>query len=490
MALGDKIVNLDGLKEVHDYFDGEIGDLKSALEKVSDIPIDIFQVTPNVDTTKSGTGWEFTYYTEPNKFAIYGSTGSNGFRITPFFGQDGNTTVGSNSPTKPIAPGTYTIIFDGTIDGTLGVRYTESTYNAGSAVNSGDTLVVGDGGGCLFISAEKNKTFGTESEPAIVTLHLYAGVTTGEPTAIDAVARNSISTTDAKVEKLRKYVSTSGNDTNDGNSFATAYATIGKAMSVTADEIYVATGTYTESTIAENQNYRHNGVKIICDHATLKPSGTGLQFRAANVEIIGLTVDLSDATNENSYGFLLLNCTGKLTDCVVFGAKGAGGFRLDGSRITLERCVAYDCDIDGFNGHTVDTGYETECTLINCVAHDCGDDGASIHESGKMYVIGGEYYNNVQVGVAPAQWCEFDIEGAYCHDNGHSGIAALNSSYTEGTKGKGKIFGCVSTGNGEYGVKVGNYVVIALSNALSGNTSGTYLQDTGGELTVFAPSAE
>ena len=73
--------------------------------------------------------------------------------------------------------------------------------------------------------------------------------------------------------------------------------------------------------------------------------------------------------------------------------------------------------VDGFNGHTVNDGYDTECTLIDCVAYGNGDDGASIHENGKMFVYGGEYYNNVQTGLAPHDKCVFEAFNVHCHFN-------------------------------------------------------------------------
>lgn len=295
--------------------------------------------------------------------------------------------------------------------------------------------------------------------------------------AVDEIART-------KVDKIVKYVSPSGADTNDGNTDTTPYATIGKALSVNADVIYVKHGTYTEG-ISENTAYRYGSVRIICDNATLIPPVNGLHFRFCNVQISGLTVDVSDASSSSSYGFFLLNCTGALSDCVVIGSNGAGGFRLDGSRITLTRCTASGCGVDGFNRHTITEGYETECTLIDCIAHDCGDDGASIHESGIMYVIGGEYYNNVQTGLAPHDKCAFEALNVHCHHNG-IGIEAVNDTLESGeTPAVGRIIGCILAHNTTYGLDVKNYTVNALGNAYSDNGTGKTRAGSGATINAF-----
>lgn len=300
-------------------------------------------------------------------------------------------------------------------------------------------------------------------------------------TAVDSTARELIT-------GLVKYVSPSGSDDNSGDAPDDAYATIGKAIAGSAGTVFVAKGTYTEPTISENQSYRYKSIKIIADNATFVPAGTGLQFRLAHVDISGLTVDVTEATSETSYGLLLLNCTGSLTNCKAIGAKGAGGFRLDGSRITLRNCVAENCAVDGFNGHTINTGYETECTLIDCVAHDCGDDGASIHENGKMYVVGGEYYNNVQTGLAPHDLCTFEAFNVHCHNNG-IGIDAVKDSLPSGTTpAVGRVIGCILNDNTTYGLHAKNYTVNTLGNGYANNGSGATKADTGATINAYTVS--
>ena len=282
--------------------------------------------------------------------------------------------------------------------------------------------------------------------------------------------------------KIIKYVATTGNDTNSGNSSSEPYATIGKALTELADEIYIKPGTYTENLGEVNTGYRYRNVKIVGDHVILQSNVT-LHFRFCNVEIVGIYFD-HQATSGEIAALHLYNCTGRVADCVADGCPG-NGFRFDGSRLTVERCIAMNCGIDGFNGHTLTTGYETEITLIDCIAHDNGDDGASVHESGKMYVIGGEYYSNAQTGLAPHDLCEFEALNVHCHNNG-IGIEAIKDTLSEGqTPAVGRVIGCILNNNDTYGLDVKNYTVNTLGNGYASNGSGNTNAGTGATINAF-----
>lgn len=286
----------------------------------------------------------------------------------------------------------------------------------------------------------------------------------------------------SRAMKIIKYVATTGNDTNSGNSSSEPYATIGKALTELADEIYIKPGTYAENLGEVNTGYRYRKVKIVGDHVILQSTAT-LHFRFCDVEIVGIYFD-HQATSGEVAALQLYNCTGRVADCVADGCPG-NGFRFDGSRLTVERCIAMNCGIDGFNGHTLTTGYETEVTLIDCIAHDNGDDGASIHESGKMYVIGGEYYNNVQTGLAPHDLCEFEALNVHCHDNG-IGIEAIKDTLSEGqTPAVGRVIGCILNDNDTYGLDVKNYTVNTLGNGYADNGSGNTNAGTGATINAF-----
>lgn len=284
---------------------------------------------------------------------------------------------------------------------------------------------------------------------------------------------------------LIRYVSTSGDDANDGNTPNTAYASISKALTEGADVIYIKRGTYTESAIGEiNTGYRYKAIRIVADNATLN-TPKGIHFRYTDVHISGLNIVIENSTIAQPYGLFILNCTGTLKDCSVSGAPYMG-FRLDGSKMTLERCVATGAAVDGFNGHTVNTGYETECTLIDCKAYNNGDDGLSFHERGTMYVEGGEYYSNSSTGIAPHQSCKATIRNAYIHDNGHSGVEFFNPSTDNGYEVVNAMsYGNLYKSNGQYGLNTQYYNVISVNDKFADNTSGTYNQGTGATLEVY-----
>lgn len=281
-----------------------------------------------------------------------------------------------------------------------------------------------------------------------------------------------------------KYVSTTGNDVNDGDTPDTAYATIGKALSGAATTIYIAAGNYSElNGIPENTFYRNNSLSIIADNATLTVYNS-VSFRDCNVYIVGLNVITDSSSADTANGFFFYHCTGTVSDCTVSGAKYMG-FRLDSSNMTLTKCTALNCAIDGFNAHALPGQPAPVITLVNCIAHDCGDDGASVHESGKMFVHGGEFYNNVQTGLAPHDLCEFEAINVHCHHNA-IGIEAVKDTLATGeTPATGRVIGCILDHNTAYGLDVKNYTVNTLGNAYADNTSGKTRAGAGATINAF-----
>lgn len=275
------------------------------------------------------------------------------------------------------------------------------------------------------------------------------------------------------------YVATNGDDNASGLSPNNALRTIKKAIESNADIIIIETGTYNEDVIAENSWYRNRKITIIGNDVRINIDN-GLCFVNCDVEISGLHIDLTNSELSSTYAFLFTNCTGSLTDCESIGAKGAGGFRIDSSIMTLNRCSAHDGAIDGFNGHTTVSGVHTICTLNNCTAYNNGDDGASIHENGKMYINGGEYYDNVQTGLAPHNNCYFEAYNVHCHNN-RKGIEALKDD--AGT-GVGKVVGCILENNTLYGLDVQYYTVYAVANGYANNGTNKHT-GTGGVLNQY-----
>lgn len=323
----------------------------------------------------------------------------------------------------------------------------------------------------FFAARNADTSAGDTASFTEIQLETGSGMTSYVPhtiIAVDSIARDT-------VNKIRKYVATNGNDTNDGNSPDTPYLTIGKAVSENADIITLKQGTYTE-TISENPAYRYKHIEIYGNGSTLQ-SGGNWEFRFVDLLVNDLTISYTGASTPS--GFNLLNCTGVFKNCKAIGF-GTSGFNMLGCRMTFINCEASANAVDGFGGDKSPQDIDSDCTFINCRAFNNGDDGASIHATGRMVVIGGEYYGNTQAGLAPHSRCVFEIHNAHCYNNG-IGIEALRDSIPSGqTAATGTVNGCIIANNTTYGLIIQNYTVNTLGNAYSGNGSGNVSVGTGG----------
>lgn len=102
-----------------------------------------------------------------------------------------------------------------------------------------------------------------------------------------------------------------------------------------------------------------------------------------------------------------------------------------------------------------------------------------------MFVHGGEFYNNVQTGLAPHDLCEFEAINVHCHHN-TMGIEAVKDTLATGaTPATGRVIGCILDHNTAYGLDVKNYVVNTLGNAYADNTSGKTRAGSGATINAF-----
>lgn len=202
MALGDKIVNLDGLKEVHDYFDGEIGDLKSAkkyyLSTISDygtLEVGGLNSSNGAVNTTSLTAWRMT----PPIYVMKGSTvtvSGYGYRV--------RIGLFRNSVAK-----SYDMVID------------HVNYNA----NVTNTYTIPQDG-YLRITFETDGTNFPTTLPSQFTPFLINGsAIAGNPKVI--------------------FVATDGNDTNDG-SYNLPVATVNQALKLGANIVAMKAGTYVQ----------------------------------------------------------------------------------------------------------------------------------------------------------------------------------------------------------------------------------------------------
>ncbi len=119
------------------------------------------------------------------------------------------------------------------------------------------------------------------------------------------------------------------------------------------------------------------------------------------------------------------------------------GFYLRNINGVFRDCLAYDCDLDGFNIH----GYGNT-QFINCSAHDCRDDGISHHDACTGIIIGGEYYNCDKGGIStPTSGAAITVMGAYSHDNIKAGLHVSGAS-------KAYVSNCIMEHNGTYDINI------------------------------------
>ena len=289
-----------------------------------------------------------------------------------------------------------------------------------------------------------------------------------------------------KHEEIIKFVATTGNDTNDGNTFATSYKTIAKAMSEKATTIILDGGTYTENII---QYYGEIPVlKIYGNGSTIQDSG--IDIRATNIEIYDLYCDQTGLLNNedysNSSGFFFRNSNVRLVRCKATNCPYMG-FRLDGSKAILEDCYVNNVGVDGYNAHDTGTSV-TNGLFINCEAYNCGDDGMSFHENGTIKVIGGKYCNNTSTGIAPHNNCNCEIHDAYIATNGRAGIEALvgNVPTLPDPLPTMVMTGCIFENNVGNAVTAEHYHVKACANGASGNGTNSIVDGGSADIETFA----
>ena len=234
---------------------------------------------------------------------------------------------------------------------------------------------------------------------------------------------------------------TSGNDSNNGYTRDTAFATIQKAIDAGYKRILVRPGTYTSGI----DLYQKEGYEISVDH-----------FYSVFDEITANTnpkviIDCNDTEN---FGVRIIYCTDcKLSDIEVIGAVAKGYLIQYSADIILNNCIVHDCDdcsgfaiqytnadlyncgaynIGTYGGVNHNDGFGVSGTgtvnFFNCWANYCEDDGVSHHNACVGVVDGGEWHHCGKGGVAtPTHGAKVDVRNVYCHDSAY-GIYAGNDT--------------------------------------------------------------
>ena len=189
MADGDKLVTLDGLKEVYLHVNRNIGDVKAALNSVADIPENICFVTNGASGSRGGVSWRKAEGSN-DTVEIYGVCSA----IANFNPFNGNNESGTNSwtPTKYLSPGKYTVYYTRS-NSKIDVFMTDANCSSRTSLTSGSTITVGENGACILIHYTTGNDFGTSENPSTLTLKIYSGENISDnPSAVDDDARSRV----------------------------------------------------------------------------------------------------------------------------------------------------------------------------------------------------------------------------------------------------------------------------------------------------------
>jgi hypothetical protein len=260
-----------------------------------------------------------------------------------------------------------------------------------------------------------------------------------------------------------------GSDSNSGDSWATAFATIQKAIDAGYKSIRIKPGTYAAGISMSAMQ----GVHIYCDKsfdsfdATNAPNNSKVIIDCNNSLINGVLmqscIDCSftdiEVKNATGNGFDIRKCSGDMLfdGCISHDNPTGQGFYILNTNASFVSCGAYNIGTmgggehhDGFNIHGTGT-----TSFKDCWGHDCEDDGISHHDACYGYIDGGEWYNCGKGGVAsPTHGAKIDVTNVYSHDNNY-GLYAENS--TDATLAKtSNISNCVFKDNNVYDIATMN----------------------------------
>jgi len=224
-----------------------------------------------------------------------------------------------------------------------------------------------------------------------------------------------------------RYVTTTGDDNNDGKSWAKAKATIQKAIDASSkgDTVFVATGTYNQMISI------HDGVSVFGSYSPAKNiqsldatptilDGTDLshflvvKYDAACTQpttIDGFILQNAESSESGGGAFLRKNCilrNGIIRNCTT--SSGGGAVYCEGgqvSNVVMELCEATssgggfhakgglveNCIIRGCKGKYATARLEDGVVVRNCVFYNNEPNDEAWPASGGVYNPGGKVYN-------------------------------------------------------------------------------------------------
>ena len=437
MATGDKIVNLDGLKAAYDSAIALTNDLKSEISVIKYKPgTNLYDEAHNSQVQSNPQYTVGTVYLD---------------------GYTGDLVVSCKENKAGYIDKPHVYDANGQ---ELTASFGTAVYSEGF-LRQGKPITIPSGAARLEFRYRTAASGGTLVEEVMVT----------EGTTVPSVykAYQNIPYLDgsdylvqADIDKIA-YVSTSGDDTNDGLTYETAVATFQRAAQI-SNVIVAERGTYNENLrIANRPNVKiipyDNNASFDIDEPIrdkiIVYASTFTKCDGLHIEDVkfngGVVID-------QSMDVELFNCD------AVSGVSH--GFQVNNSNIILNRCYATGNTNDGFNFQ----GYG-QSVMNDCVSDANGDDGCSHHYGCMGTINGGRFTNNPKGGVTPAYGSIVNIYGAYFYGNRY-GIYYLSSSNIAQELRTCVIESCAMEGNTEQGLSVTTkYTIVAINCVYKDNVS-------------------
>ena len=227
-----------------------------------------------------------------------------------------------------------------------------------------------------------------------------------------------------------QFVSTVGDDSQDGFSWLTAKYTIQTAIDAAAegDTVFVAEGVYNQSLKLKKAVHILGGYSAATGEYNTEAFLTILDGTSLNTPLVNQSAVLSQATyvsglvlqNANhtaNGGAVVLKTNGVLTHCTIRNCytTGSGG-ALYNAKGTVTNCIIELCEALGAGGAVHNMGGVVENTIIrgckgnyaairnesdgivrNCLIHNNEPSGSAWPNSGGIYNPSGVVYNNTLV---------------------------------------------------------------------------------------------
>lgn len=259
------------------------------------------------------------------------------------------------------------------------------------------------------------------------------------------------------------WVATNGNDTTGDGTENNPYATITKALTVSAVTIHIKEGTYTQGTHYATSCY-FDGKNVIGHGMVILQNDSSGHYASAssNAYIENITFKHGHATSGPAFS---ATCTtsGKRV-CFVkctFRDGGTNGLGLEGTDAVLFECVAYGNKLDGLNYHarTLNgTTYIPNVLEIDCKAYNNGTDqsgsdscnGSTAHDGVKIIRLNGEYYSCyggviAEIALANGEPTISVNYGVNAHES--TGTGTYNASFWASINTKMYLYDCLCYGS-------------------------------------------